>query len=103
MKRYLTGLTTGILLALALFLFLGAGPAADDSVKYYIDRLETVLKEEIARNQANGRYQLQSLAIDRTHWHYLLDTTTGELYRLEAGRTPEGSRWVLQAGARFER
>lgn len=97
MKRYLTGLASGIIVAAVIVVFIGAQPAADDSIRIYVDRLEQIIRAEIAKNRANGRYQLQSFSIDRTHWHYILDTTTGDLYRVELSRTPENSKWVLVA------
>ncbi|MFH1852772.1 MAG: hypothetical protein ABIA75_10535 [Candidatus Neomarinimicrobiota bacterium] len=103
MKRYLAGIATGALVAILTLIFLGARPAPDDSVKFYIERLETLMKNEIAKNQDNGRYQLQSFAIDRTHWHYVLDTATGELYRLELNQSPANSKWVLLTEANFTR
>lgn len=103
MKRYLAGLLTGIILMSGLLLFTAATPAADDSLAFYINKLESLLNNELAKNRENGRFQLQSHSIDRTHWHYLLDTATGELYKLELNRTPENSRWVLLTEGNFDR
>ncbi|NQT96755.1 MAG: hypothetical protein HQ562_03345 [Candidatus Marinimicrobia bacterium] len=103
MKRYLTGLITIVVLLTVLLAIMAAQPVQEDSIKYYVDRLESILKAEIAENRENGRYQLQSFTVDRTHWHYILDTVTGELYRLELSRTPGNSKWVLMAEANFDR
>lgn len=102
MKRFLEGLLTGTLLVAALFFFIGASTVQEDSVKVYLDRLEKLIHEEIAKNVSSGRFQLQSFSIDRTHWHYMLDTTTGKLYRMELGRTPDRSEWVLMARGMIE-
>ena len=97
MKQFALGIISGIVLTASAFLFMGAKALEEDSIKIYIERLESLIREEIAENVKTGRYQLQSFSIDRTHWHYMLDTVTGELYRLELGRTPEKSNWVLMA------
>ncbi len=101
MKGYFTGVLSGAGLLILIFLLLGAQPAPEDSIAIYVDRLETLLNNEIAKNRDNGRYQLQTVSIDRTHWHYILDTATGDLYRVELSRTPENSKWELLAEAKF--
>tara|TARA_B100000315_G_scaffold260903_1_gene327091 strand:- start:3051 stop:3422 length:372 start_codon:yes stop_codon:yes gene_type:complete len=102
MKKWITGLTIGIILTTVLVINLSAEPAEDDSVKYYMNLLEEMFKKEVAKNVASGRFQLQSFSIDRTHWHYMLDTSTGELYMMEKGRTPARSEWVLIANGLSE-
>ena len=102
MKRYLTGTIFIISILAVIFISMGAQPVEEDSIKYYVNRLESLLKSEIEKNRENGRYQLQSFAVDRTHWHYILDTATGELYRLELSRTPSNSKWVLMTAANFD-
>ena len=103
MKKFVTGLVLGILLASSLFLFVGTTTAQEDSIGVYLNRLENLIREEIASNISSGRFQLQSFSIDRTHWHYMLDTTTGRLYRMELGRTPDRSQWVLMAEGMFDK
>ena len=103
MKQYLTGLITGIALVTGIFFFLGSTEIQDDSLRAILERLETYIKQETAKSNQSGRYQLQSFSIDRTHWHYLLDTSTGELYRLEPSRTPANAKWVLTAAPNFQK
>ena len=102
MKKWIAGLTIGIMLTTVLVINLSAEPSEDDSVKYYLNLLEEMFKKEVAKNVASGRFQLQSFSIDRTHWHYMLDTSTGELYMMEKGRTPARSEWVLMANGLSE-
>ena len=101
MKRFLTGIIIGIFSCVFILLITAAQPAQDDSIKYHVERLEDILKSEIEKNRENGRFQLQSLTIDRTHWHYLLDSATGDLYRLELSQTPGNSKWVLVSESNF--
>lgn len=102
MKRFLGGLVMGVLLITGIFLFTGATLAQEDSIKVYMDQLEKLIREEIAQSITSGRFQLQSFNIDRTHWHYMLDTASGQLYRMELGRTPDRSEWVLMAQGMVE-
>ena len=60
------------------------------------------VKGQLDKDKAAGRFQLQSFQIERTHWHYMLDTATGQLFRLEPSRTPGNSKWVLTADANFK-
>lgn len=69
----------------------------EDSIKVYLEQLEAYIKSELSKDVKPARYQLQSFSIDRTHWHYMLDTATGELFRLEQGQSPQRSKWVSQA------
>ena len=103
MKQFTSGLVMGALVITAVLLFAGSSPAQDDSIKIYLDRMESLLREEIARNITSGRFQLQSFSIERTHWHYMLDTTTGKLHRMELGRTPDRSDWILMANGMVDR
>jgi len=102
MKQFMKGLLIGVLLMTGVFIFIGATTMQEDSVEVYMDRFEKLIREEIAKNISSGRFQLQSFSIDRTHWHYMLDTTTGKLYRMELGRTPDRSEWVLMAQGMFQ-
>ena len=74
-----------------------ASPQGEDDIREYMNRLESLIREKIETNVHTGRYQLQSFSIERTHWHYMLDTATGELYRMELGRKPQQSEWMLIA------
>ncbi|MFQ6613006.1 MAG: hypothetical protein ACE5D2_07890 [Fidelibacterota bacterium] len=104
MRRFLPGFLTGILLTTAVFMTMGATTQVeDDSLKTIMARLDSYLQGELAKEHQSGRYQLQSFQIERTHWHYLLDTATGELYRLEPSRTPGNAKWILTAGPNFEK
>ena len=74
-----------------------ASPQGEDDIREYMNRLESLIREKIETNVHTGRYQLQSFSIERTHWHYMLDTATGELYRMELGRKAQQSEWMLIA------
>jgi len=74
----------------------------NDSIKVYLSQLEDFIRNEISSSATIGRFQLQSFNIDRTHWHYMLDTSTGKLYRMELGRTPDRSEWKLMANGIIE-
>ena len=94
MKRYITGLTTGVLLTTMIFIFMGTTQAQDDSLATIMTELDTYVQDQLGKDKSAGRFQLQSFQIERTHWHYMLDTATGELYRLEPSRTPGNAKWV---------
>ncbi|MFQ6616504.1 MAG: hypothetical protein ACE5HZ_07015 [Fidelibacterota bacterium] len=102
MKKTAAGFFLGVMLSAGLFALVAAPPVQEDSIRIYMDRLEQVIRDEIAQNITAGRFQLQSFSIERTHWHYMLDTSTGELYRMELGRTPDRSDWVLMATGMIE-
>jgi len=101
MKRYITGLITGGLLTTALFTLIGATQAQDDSLVTIMEELDTYVQDQLGKDKSAGRFQLQSFQIERTHWHYMLDTATGELYRLEPSRSPGNAKWVLTAESNF--
>ena len=65
-------------------------------------QLDNYVKDQLGKDKAAGRFQLQSFQIERTHWHYMLDTATGQLYRLEPSRTPGNANWVLTAEPNFK-
>ena len=103
MKKYITGTITGISMMIALFLFVGAtSQQKNDSLNTIMGQLDNYVQGQLDKDKAAGRFQLQSFQIERTHWHYMLDTATGELYRLEPSRTPSNSNWVLTADANFK-
>ena len=103
MKKYITGTITGISMMAALFLFVGAASQQkNDSLNTIMGQLDNYVQGQLDKDKAAGRFQLQSFQIERTHWHYMLDTATGELYRLEPSRTPSNSNWVLTADANFK-
>ena len=103
MKEYITGTITGISMMIALFLFVGAtSQQKNDSLNTIMGQLDNFVQGQLDKDKAAGRFQLQSFQIERTHWHYMLDTATGELYRLEPSRTPSNSNWVLTADANFK-
>ena len=101
MKRYMTGLITGVLLTTMIFIFMGTTQAQDDSLATIMTELDTYVQDQLGKDKSAGRFQLQSFQIERTHWHYMLDTATGELYRLEPSRTPGNAKWVLTAESNF--
>ena len=103
MKKYITGTITGISMMAALFLFVGAtSQQKNDSLNTIMGQLDNYVQGQLDKDKAAGRFQLQSFQIERTHWHYMLDTATGQLYRLEPSRTPSNSNWVLTADANFK-
>lgn len=103
MKKYITGTITGISMMAALFLFVGAASQQkNDSLNTIMGQLDNYVQGQLDKDKAAGRFQLQSFQIERTHWHYMLDTATGQLYRLEPSRTPGNSNWVLTADANFK-
>ena len=103
MKEYITGTITGISMMIALFLFVGAtSQQKNDSLNTIMGQLDSYVQDQLDKDKAAGRFQLQSFQIERTHWHYMLDTATGQLYRLEPSRTPGNSNWILTADANFK-
>ena len=103
MKQYISGTITGLVLTSSLFFFVGANQQrTDDSLNSIIGQLDNYVKGQLDKDKAAGRFQLQSFQIERTHWHYMLDTATGQLFRLEPSRTPGNSKWVLTADANFK-
>ena len=103
MKEYITGTITGISMMIALFLFVGAtSQQKNDSLNTIMGQLDNYVQGQLDKDKAAGRFQLQSFQIERTHWHYMLDTATGQLYRLEPSRTPGNSNWILTADANFK-
>ena len=103
MKRYISGTITGLVLTSSLFFFVGANQQrTDDSLNAIMGQLDNYVKGQLDKDKAAGRFQLQSFQIERTHWHYMLDTATGQLFRLEPSRTPGNSKWVLTADANFK-
>ena len=103
MKKYITRTIVGISMVVAIFLFVGAtSQQKDDSLNTIMGQLDSYVQDQLDKDKAAGRFQLQSFQIERTHWHYMLDTATGQLYRLEPSRTPGNSNWVLTADANFK-
>ena len=103
MKQYISGTITGLVLTSSLFFFVGANQQrTDDSLNSIMGQLDNYVKGQLDKDKAAGRFQLQSFQIERTHWHYMLDTATGQLFRLEPSRTPGTSKWVLTADANFK-
>ncbi len=102
MKRYTWGILTGALVAICLTVVTTASTPQADSIKVYMSQLEQFLRGEMSKSTTAGRFQLQSFNIDRTHWHYMMDTATGKLYRMELGRTPDRSEWTLMAQGLIE-
>ena len=101
MKRYITGLISGLIISVMILTMTGATQAQDDSLNTIMEELDTYVQDQLGKDKATGRFQLQSFQIERTHWHYMLDTATGELYRLEPSRTPGNTKWILTAEANF--
>ena len=70
------------LLTVSLFLFVGATQQRADDLNTIMGQLDNYVKDQLGKDKAAGRFQLQSFQIERT-WHYMLDTATGQLFRLE--------------------
>ena len=103
MKKYISRTIAGISMMVALLLFVGAtSQQKDDSLNTIMGQLDNYVQGQLDKDKAAGRFQLQSFQIERTHWHYMLDTATGQLYRLEPSRTPGNSNWILTADANFK-
>ena len=103
MKKYISRTIVGISMMIALLLFVGAtSQQKDDSLNTIMGQLDSYVQDQLDKDKAAGRFQLQSFQIERTHWHYMLDTATGQLYRLEPSRTPGNSNWILTADANFK-
>tara|TARA_B110000438_G_scaffold191680_1_gene183295 strand:- start:78 stop:386 length:309 start_codon:yes stop_codon:yes gene_type:complete len=102
MKRYISGILTGTVIITMIITFIGATQTKDDSLVTIMEELDTYVQDQLGKDKAAGRYQLQSFQIERTHWHYMLDTSTGKLYRLDPSRTPGNAKWILTADANFE-
>ena len=103
MKKYISRTIAGISMMVALLLFVGAtSQQKDDSLNTIMGQLDNYVQDQLDKDKAAGRFQLQSFQIERTHWHYMLDTATGQLYRLEPSRTPGNSNWILTADANFK-
>ena len=103
MKKYISRTIAGISMMVALLLFVGAtSQQKNDSLNTIMGQLDNFVQGQLDKDKAAGRFQLQSFQIERTHWHYMLDTATGQLYRLEPSRTPGNSNWVLTADANFK-
>jgi|TARA_B110000263_G_scaffold60923_1_gene52348 hypothetical protein len=101
MKRYISGVLTGALITTMVITFIGATQAKDDSLVTIMEELDTYVQDQLGKDKSAGRYQLQSFQIERTHWHYMLDTSTGKLFRLDPSRTPGNAKWILTAEANF--
>ena len=101
MKQYKRGILTGLIMTATILMLMGTSQAKDDSLNSIISELDNYVQDQLDKDKAAGRFQLQSFQIERTHWHYMLDTATGKLYRLEPSRTPSNSKWVLTAEGNF--
>jgi len=102
MKRTIPGFIAGVIFSVMIFTIMGATQAQDDSLVTIMEELDTYVQDQLGKDKSTGRFQLQSFQIERTHWHYMLDTATGELYRLEPSRTAGNAKWVITAEANFQ-
>ena len=101
MKQYTRGILTGLIMTATILMLMGTSQAKDDSLNSIMSELDNYVQDQLDKDKAAGRFQLQSFQIERTHWHYMLDTATGKLYRLEPSSTPSNSKWVLTAEGNF--
>ena len=88
MKQYAKGILTGLTMMVMIFMLMASTQAKDDSLSSIMTNLDNYVQDQLGQDKAAGRFQLQSFQIERTHWHYMLDTANGKLYRLEPSRTP---------------
>ena len=102
MKQYAKGILTGLTMMVMIFMLMASTQAKDDSLSSIMTNLDNYVQDQLGQDKAAGRFQLQSFQIERTHWHYMLDTATAQLYRLEPSRTPGNANWVLTADANFK-
>ena len=98
MNRLTKGFLIGIAFSALFFSLTGFVQAKNDGLNNIMEELDTYVQDQLNNK---GRFQLQSFQIERTHWHYMLDTATGKLYRLEPSRSPGNSKWILTAEANF--
>tara|TARA_B100001250_G_scaffold355_1_gene322 strand:+ start:357 stop:662 length:306 start_codon:yes stop_codon:yes gene_type:complete len=101
MKQYTRGILTGLIMMTTILMLMGTSQAKDDSLNSIMSELDNYVQDQLDKDKAAVRFQLQSFQIERTHWHYMLDTATGKLYRLEPSRTPSNSKWILTAEGNF--
>ncbi len=101
MKQYAKGILTGLTMMVMIFMFMASTQAKDDSLSSIMTNLDNYVQDQLGQDKAAGRFQLQSFQIERTHWHYMLDTANGKLYRLEPSRTPSNSKWIMIAESNF--
>ena len=83
MKQYAKGILTGLTMMVMIFMLMASTQAKDDSLNSIMNNLDNYVQDQLGQDKAAGRFQLQSFQIERTHWHYMLDTANGKLYRLE--------------------
>ena len=76
MKEYTKGVLTGLIMMAALLMLVGTTQAKDDSLNSIMSELDNYVQDQLGKDKAAGRFQLQSFQIERTHWHYMLDTAT---------------------------
>ncbi len=101
MKQYAKGIMTGLMMMITIFMLMATTQAKDDSLNSIMSNLDNYVQDKLGEDKAAGRFQLQSFHIERTHWHYMLDTANGKLYRLEPSRTPSNSKWTMVAESNF--
>ena len=92
------GFIAGLAISTLFFTITGFAQAKDENLNKMIEEIDTYVQDQLNNK---GRSQLQSFQIERTHWHYMLDTATGKLYRLEPSRSPGNSKWILTADSNF--
>jgi len=98
MNNLKKGFIAGLVISTLFFTITGFAQAKDENLNNMIEEIDTYVQDQLNNK---GRFQLQSFQIERTHWHYMLDTATGKLYRLEPSRSPGNSKWILTADSNF--
>ena len=101
MKQYAKGILTGLTMMIMIFMLMATTQAKDDSLNTMITNLDNYVQDQLGQHKDAGRFQIQSFQIEMTHWHYMLDTANGKLYRLEPSRTPSNSKWIIIAESNF--
>ena len=101
MNQYAKGILTGLTMMVMIFMLMASTQAKDDSLSSIMTNLDNYVQDQLGQDKAAGRFQLQSFQIERTHWHYMLDTANCKLYRLEPSRTPSNSKWIMIAESNF--
>ena len=64
MKQIITGIISGLLFTTMIFTIMGAAQTKDDSLKTIMNELDTFVQDQLGKDKAAGRFQLQSFRTD---------------------------------------
>ena len=56
MKRYITGLISGLIISVMILTMIGATQAQDDSLNTIIEELDTYVQDQLGKDKAAGRF-----------------------------------------------